>query len=938
MSDDASRLVFSFRAGQGECDPQRVDLLGGKGASLAALSRAGFFVPPGFTIAAPCCAQILAAGGEWPEQLWPQIVAAMQQLELDTGRSFGQGGRPLLVAVRSGAAVSMPGMMDTILNCGLHPGLSASARNPAEFWQRYAEHIRQFAASVQGVKLSVTGQEVADDAAGTTGFVATGSKHSGLEAEETVRRLLAEYRRRVGADFPVDPWQSLRQSVQAVFASWNSERARVYRRHHGLSDELGTAVNVQMMFDSERSGVLFTTHPQRPAAGEMLVEASWGLGEAVVSGAVTPDVYVLNRSDLLVKEEVAGERPDDEPALTARQLLELGQLGLKVEQFYGHPCDLEWGFAEGQLALLQSRAIRGLEVQRELELARSEELQRLKTLASSRPTLWVAHNLGETLPAPTPLTWSILRTFMSGAGGFGELYRILGFHPSATVCRDGFLELLFGRVYCDPQRAAELFFDDLPFEYRAEEIVADPRVVDGPPRHLNLERADPWLFLRLPKLAWRLLRASRQQTSLRRDYLGEQKTESRFQRAVITAVNHFIDEERSVDLRAVCSDELLRSLDRRRRFVLGRFSAETLLPGYLGGLAQASLQSRLTQYFGAQEGALLAEQLIVGHGDVTVEQNQALFLVAQGRQSIESFVQCYGHRAANEMELARPRWCEDPVTVQQLVRRLVGLHEESPQERSARQQRQSEVAERSLLDRLAERGAAAFHEEVLADVQVAKQLLPYRELGKFHLLRGYALLREVTEELARRWELGGGIYFLEVEELPWFEQNPALARERIVARQLRWKAFQKMIVPEVINSAELERLFDSQSHDESLRDALDWSARSIASGQGEGVARIVLDPNQARDLGEGYVLVCPTTDPGWTPLFVGARALIVERGGVLSHGAIVARDFGIPAVVCPQATTIFADGVKLRVDADRGKVWRLTADQPVPLERATEAS
>jgi phosphohistidine swiveling domain-containing protein len=938
MSDDAPRLVFSFRAGQGECDPQRVDLLGGKGASLAALSRAGFFVPPGFTIAAPCCVQILAAGGEWPEQLWPQIVAAMQQLEADTGRQFGQGRRPLLVAVRSGAAVSMPGMMDTILNCGLNPRLIAAAPNPAEFWPRYAEHIRQFAASVQGLKLNAAVPEEADEGATPNSVTAVDRERLVVAAEEAVKCMLAEYRRRVGTDFPVDPWQALRQSVQAVFASWNSERARVYRRHHGLSDELGTAVNVQMMFDSERSGVLFTTHPQRPDAGEMLVEASWGLGEAVVSGAVTPDIYVLNRSDFSVQEEVAGERPGDQPALSTPQLVELGQLGLNVEQFYGYPCDLEWGFAEGKLALLQSRAIRGLEAHRELERARGEELERLKTLAGSRPTIWVAHNLGETLPAPTPLTWSILRAFMSGAGGFGELYRILGFHPSATVCKDGFLELLFGRIYCDPQRAAQLFFDDLPFEYQAEEIRTDPRVVDGPPRHLNLERADPWLFLRLPKLAWRLLRAARQQKKLRRDYLSATNDLSRFQRAVIAAVDCFIDEERTVELGAASSEELLRILERRRHFVLGRFSAETLLPGYLGGLAQASLQSRLTQYFGAHEGSRLAEQLITGHGDITVEQNQALFLVAQGRQSLAEFLQCYGHRAANEMELSRPRWREDPVTVEQLVHRLTGIREDSPEERCARQQRQSEIAERGLLNRLADHGAAAFYEEVLADVQAARQLLPYRELGKFHLLRGYALLREVTEELARRWALGSGLYFLEVEELPWFEQNPALARERIASRQMRWKAFQKMIVPEVISSAVLEHLFDAKRQDESVSDAQEWSARSIASGQGEGVARIVLDPNEARDLGEGYVLVCPTTDPGWTPLFVGARALIVERGGVLSHGAIVARDFGIPAVVFPHATTIFADGMKLRVDADRGVIWRLVVDQTAAAHRQTGAS
>ena len=924
MSDSASQLVYSYRAGLSECDPERVDLLGGKGASLAALSRAGFFVPPGFTITTRGCIEIQAAAGKWPDDLWPQIEAAMRQLERDTGRQFGAGDRSLLVAVRSGAAVSMPGMMDTILNCGLQPGLISSFASPVEFWLRYGEYVRQFAASVHHLKLTTGSIDPHADRQPTTAAL----------AEQLARQFLDEYRMRVGESFPVDPWQALRASIGAVFASWNSERARVYRRHHELSDAIGTAVNVQMMFPSERSGVLFTAHPQRPDAGELLIEASWGLGEAVVSGAVTPDIYVLDRASLQIKEQTAGQRPSDEPALTAKQLQELGELGIAVERFYGRPCDLEWGFADGQLALLQARAIRGLDSQRDLQRIRAEELERLRSLSAGRATVWVAHNLGETLPAPTPLTWTILREFMSGAGGFGELYRLLGFHPSQTIAKEGFLELVFGRVYCDPHRAAQLFFDEIPFEYRVDEIAADPRVVDAPPRHLNLERADPWLFLRLPRLAWRLLRAARLQKSLRKSMLTGTAECPRFQLEVVQAIDRFLGNELAIDLRRLSIDDLLKTLNRRRQFVFGRFAAETLLPGYLGGLAQTSLHNRLVQYLGEHEGTVLTEQLTSGHGDITVEQNQALYDVAQGRLQVREFLDRFGHRAAQEMELSRPRWREDLATVEQMVNRLRQVTDIDPATRCQRQHQLSAAAEQTLMERLADQGASAFYEEVMADLRAARRLLPYRELGKFHLLRGYATIRDVIEQLAQRWELGGGIYFLEVDELPWYEQNPKLSRERIAGRQNRWKAFQKTIIPDMIDSRELGTLLEQTPTKRTADGTPQWEARAIAGGQAEGLARIVRDPNQVSDLGEGYVLVCPSTDPGWTPLFVGARALIVERGGVLSHGAIVARDFGIPAVVCANAATIFVDGMRLRVDADHGVVQRLDSPStpPAPVE------
>ncbi len=372
---DTRKLVYLFGAGQAEADGTRVSIIGGKGASLADMSLAGLPVPSGFTISAECCRDVLGNPScQWPAGLEEQVRQGLHRLEELTGRQFGEPERPLLVAVRSGAAVSMPGMMDTVLNVGRHP------------------HLR--------------------------------------------------------------PWDELVQCINAVFKSWDSRRAVAYRQRHRIADDLGTAVTVQVMFPSQVAGVLFTQDPNDPSTDRMIIEAGLGLGEAVVSGEVTPDRFLVPRDPGKQVQFIAGRSSQQAPVLNPGQVRQLCQLGLKVESHFGRPMDIEWGLADGHLVLLQCRPIKGLEVAIAAQEVRKQEIARLRGLAGPQERFWVAHNLGETLRAPTPLTWDIIRHFMSGRGGYGLLYRDLGFRLSRRVLDEGFLELVCGRIYADPRRLA----------------------------------------------------------------------------------------------------------------------------------------------------------------------------------------------------------------------------------------------------------------------------------------------------------------------------------------------------------------------------------------------------------------------------------------------------------------------------------------------------
>jgi pyruvate,water dikinase len=841
------RWIYHFN------DPLSLDrngvrrLLGGKGASLKEMTHAGLPVPPGFTLSTDCCAQYFALDRRWPPGLEEAVREALARLEQETSRRFGDARDPLLVSVRSGAAVSMPGMMDTLLNCG---------------------------------------------------------------------------RPEAG-----DAWRQLVAAINAVFESWLSERAVAYRRHHDIRGLAGTAVTVQAMFPSEISGIAFTQDPTDWDAQRIVIEAAYGLGEVVVSGEVTPDRFLVPRSNLTTIATTPGKhgQPGQPiPCLTPGQVEELARVALKIEEYFGHPVDIEWAYAGGKFALLQSRPIRGLEVLREVEPARRAEIDRLRAQANGHRRVWVAHNLGETLRFPTPLTWDIIRRFMNGSGGFGLLYQQLGYRPSKRICREGFLELIGGRIYADPDRLAELFWEGMPLAYDVYALLEDRSILDRAPTKFEANRADGLFLVRLPRNLWGMWRVSR---NLKRGRAGAQR---RFEQEVLPAFLRQIEGQKAEKLDALADEALFRRLERLIAEHLGPFAAETLRPGFFGALAYAALEGMLVQLMGEVEGAALARTLTLAlDGDVTFEQDALLYRIAQGQADLDAFVRRFGHRCIGEMELSLPRWREQPDYLEQTVARLRAGAGRSPEEIHHQSQERYREARAKLPETLRAWAGSSFREQIERDLDEARALLPYRESGKFYLMMGYEMIRATLEELARRWELGRDLYFLRLDELPRFRADRERLMESIAPRRLRWQALQKLDVPDLVDSDHLDTLGQPPPLDASQTEL---AGTAMAPGVASGPARVVFDPQQPGELGTGYVLVCPSTDPGWTPLFLQARGLIVERGGVLSHGAIVARDFGIPAVACANATRLLQPGALVRVDGNTGRVVLLKEGEAIGSE------
>src|SRR5437016_3364321 len=343
IRSSGTKYVYSFGGGKADGDGKMKDVLGGKGAGLAEMTNAGLPVPPGFTIQTEACREYMRSG-KTSAEVNKQMDAALSQLEKLQGQQVGKGDNPLLVSVRSGAKFSMPGMMDTILNLGLNDesveALAKRTNNPRFAYDSYRRLIQMFGSVV----LEIPKHEFEE--------IFDGKKKqkkakldTGLDAK-ALKEVIAEYKKLVKKetkrDFPQDPHDQLVMARDAVFRSWNNERAKHYRRINNISDDLGTAVNVQAMVygnlgETSGTGVGFTRNPAtgtKEFYGEFLMNAQ---GEDVVAGIRTP----VPISEL---QKIMPQVYD-----------QLREITTRLEKHYRGMQDFEFTIQGGKLYMLQTR-------------------------------------------------------------------------------------------------------------------------------------------------------------------------------------------------------------------------------------------------------------------------------------------------------------------------------------------------------------------------------------------------------------------------------------------------------------------------------------------------------------------------------------------------------------------------------------------------------
>ena len=333
------KLLQNFKIG----DKSQKDLLGGKGANLAEMVQIGLPVPPGFTITTDACRQYLSTG-QFPATLKDELLGSLSELEKETGKNFGDSQNPLLVSVRSGAKFSMPGMMETVLNVGITyevaENMAIASGNPRFAWDSYRRFIEMFGKTVCDVP--------ADEFNKIEERILAKSGKANLQSldVEEIKALADGFIKLItlttGEEFPTDPRIHLTRAIEAVFKSWNSERAQMYRRRERIPSDIGTAVNIQAMVfgnlsDDSGTGVAFTRNPATGEIGRYGDYLQRAQGEDVVAGIRTP----------LTLEDFA----DLAPNLAA----ELDLVMQRLEDHYGDLCDIEFTVEKGSLWILQTR-------------------------------------------------------------------------------------------------------------------------------------------------------------------------------------------------------------------------------------------------------------------------------------------------------------------------------------------------------------------------------------------------------------------------------------------------------------------------------------------------------------------------------------------------------------------------------------------------------
>src|SRR5438309_1238890 len=363
------------------------DLLGGKGAGNAEMTRAGLPVPPGCTITTECC-NAYYASSDFPDGMWEQAMAALEEIERKAGRRFGDRENPLLVSVRSGAKFSMPGMMDTILNLGMNDevaeGLAQLSGDERFALDAYRRFIQMFGKTAKGIgkRREAAGEELEEENPFEEALERR-KQQAGVKADaelgaDDLKTLIADYkeiyRRQLGEDFPVEPKTQLQDAIRAVFSSWMNPRAQSYRKAEKIPDDLGTAVNVQTMvfgnmgWDSG-TGVAFTRNPITGAKeiyGDYLLNAQ---GEDVVAG-----IRPTERIDALKREL---------PEVYAQ----FEEIAARLEKHYREVQDLEFTIERRRLYMLQTRAAKrtaeaainiAVDMVEERLIAHPEALQRVE--------------------------------------------------------------------------------------------------------------------------------------------------------------------------------------------------------------------------------------------------------------------------------------------------------------------------------------------------------------------------------------------------------------------------------------------------------------------------------------------------------------------------------------------------------------------------------
>ncbi|WCE00694.1 phosphoenolpyruvate synthase [Streptomyces sp. HUAS 31] len=718
--------------------------------------------------------------------------------------------------------------------------------------------------------------------------------------------------------------EAILRHVSRCWASLFTERAVIYRQRNGIDHRtVHMAVVVQRMVLPDASGILFTADPVTGNRRVATVDAGFGLGEALVSGLVNPDVYKVRDGEIVARTIAAKQRAvhalpaggthevtvdsqrQEQPALTDAQVLRLVRLGRRIEAHFGRPQDIEWCLADDGFQIVQSRPI--------------TTLFPVPESGDQENHVYVSVGHGQMMTDPMkPLGHSMWRLTamvpMHEAGGrlFVDVTRRL----AAPTSRAGLLDVL-GKG--DPliRDALETVLDRDGFVPTLPDTGPGGPPAGGPPAPLE---TDPAVVTRL---------IERSETSV-----------AALERGIRTKTGPAL------------FDFLMEAFEEHKRVLSDPLSIQAIMAGME---ATWWLNDKLLEWLGEKNAA--DTLTLSAPGNVTSEMGLALLDVAdvirphpelvtflqgveddgfldelaklpggtEARDAIQAYLDRYGMRCVGEIDITRPRWSERPTTLVPVILDNVRNFEPGAAElRFEQGRRKAQEKEQEVLSRLrALPDGDLKADEAKRMIDRVRTFIGYREYPKYGIISRYFVYKRALLAEAERLVRAGVLP--EAEDafyLTFQEFHDAVRSNRVDDRLVRrrkeaFRSYHALTPPRVLTS-EGDALTGAYRRDDVPAGAL--VGLPVSAGTVEGRARVVLDMADA-DLEAGDILVTAFTDPSWSPLFVGIAGLVTEVGGLMTHGAVIAREYGLPAVVgVEQATRLIRDGQRIRVHGTDGYV------------------
>ncbi|MBI3988335.1 MAG: hypothetical protein HY347_01825 [candidate division NC10 bacterium] len=744
-------------------------------------------------------------------------------------------------------------------------------------------------------------------------------------------------------------------AIEECFHSLRTLASDVYRRNMGLDGDqetLGMAVVVQEMIDAEVSGVMYTLNPITLDREELFINAVFGLSEPLVSGRVPGDVFRVDRRGCLPEQRLSekasmltlkGETPVPKgrrnlPTLTPLQLAALVEQGLAIEAHFGGPQDIEFAFADGKLHIVQSRPITiGHEpLELKIERYRRKEIEKVRSRITDlrqegklegSEAVYSHGNIGEILPTPTPMSFGIFTCIFAEEGGIRRGRRHLGYDLDDKTS-EGLFELICGHPYFNLEIDAATFHVGFPLEIQGyiDKVKANPQLANYPElglyeQHLTLDEA----VARFGQKEGRRYHALFLEflvgmTEWAEGYLD------RFSSEVEPALQRYLEQERDQDPALVSAEEIAEEIHSSLEHLRTMTCVHFVIAARLGFFFTERFRSKMMEFF-PKEGEGLVTDLLRGlEGSKIGQQAKDLAKLVQREMSQGEFLKAYGHLATNELEISLPRIADDPHVLEEMVKEFKkGARD--PFKGAMEQARKRRKDEEEVRARLEKEGINPFAiQELFRDLTYAQRYLPLRETIKYYLTAEYALIRRALLALAEKLGLPqDDIFYLSPRELPElfssFETVKGSIQQRKEERRFALHLSTHKRMPHVIFESALEEI-GQKPIVETLQQ---FQGSPVSSGEAVGTVKII-DPEELdlarglEEVTEDVVIVARAANLGLFPIIRNAAGLILETGGILAHGACLARESGIPAVVLERATVLLPEGIRVRIDGHSGKV------------------